>query len=207
MTSAAAPIGVVVAGGRAMRMGHRDKALLPLAGKPLLAHVLDRLAPQVAAIVLSANGDLSRYARFGLPAVADAPDGGRGPLAGVLTGMRWAANHRSGAHYLLTVPCDTPFLPRDLAEALRSALRQSGAEIACATSAGRTHPLCALWPVTMASSLAAALRKTPDLGVARWMYRSRVVEVTFPVEAVDPFFNANTQEDLSAAEEMARALA
>jgi molybdopterin-guanine dinucleotide biosynthesis protein A len=206
MTAAAGLIGVVVAGGRGTRMGGSDKALLPIAGRPMLAYVLDRLAPQVDHVVINAGGDPDRFADFGLPVVADDLESGRGPLAGVVAAMRWAAERDGSAPHVLTVPCDTPFLPRDLVSALRSALRRSAAEIACAASAGRTHPLCALWPVALASRLAAALDQNPSLGVARWMYQNRVVEVTFPVETIDPFLNVNSPEDLRRAEELVQAL-
>ena len=104
-------VGVLLAGGRASRMGGGDKCLLPLAGRPLLAHAIERMAPQVGALVLSANGDPARFGEFGLPVVADTFPGFQGPLAGLLAGMRWA--EARGATSVATAPADTPFFPRD----------------------------------------------------------------------------------------------
>jgi molybdenum cofactor guanylyltransferase len=142
-------VAVVLAGGQGRRMGAperggaegggTDKAMVLLAGRPLIAHVLARLAPQVAAIAISANGDPARFAAFALPVLADAPCGPGGPLAGLLAGARWAMAAHPGA-LLLSAPCDVPFLPADLVARLGA-----GRLPTCAASAGRLHPLVALW--------------------------------------------------------------
>ena len=105
---------LILAGGRSSRMGGGDKSLMPLHGRPMLAHVLDRIRPQVSSILINSNSDPALFAKFGLPVRADAMPGHLGPLAGLLTGMHWA--EEMSATHLLTVSCDTPFLPHDLAE-------------------------------------------------------------------------------------------
>jgi molybdopterin-guanine dinucleotide biosynthesis protein A len=140
VTAAPVPVvAVILAGGRGRRMGHVDKAMLTLAGKPLVMHVLARLAPQVAAVAISANGDPARFAAIPAPVLPDAPGGPEGPLAGLLAGARWAVGMHPGA-LLLSAPCDVPFLPADLVARLRAAPLP-----VCAASAGRLHPLVALW--------------------------------------------------------------
>jgi molybdopterin-guanine dinucleotide biosynthesis protein A len=191
------PVAVVLAGGLARRMGGGDKPLRLLAGRALLGHVLDRVCPQVRAVALSANGDPARFARWGLPVLADPLPGNLGPLAGVLAGMRWAA--ALGAADLLSVPADTPFLPADLVTRLAAARRAAGVPIACAASFGRTHPVVALWPTDLADALAAALR-----GGARqidhWTAGLGVASAVFAAAGGDPFFNVNSPEDLAEAE-------
>ena len=127
-------VGVVLAGGLARRMGGGDKGLLELAGRPTLDHVLERLRPQVRLCVLNANGDPGRFARWGLPVAADVLPDNPGPLVGVLTGMDWTVANLPGLEWIVTVPTDAPFLPRDLAARLLAAVQQEVAEMACATS-------------------------------------------------------------------------
>jgi len=188
---------VLLAGGRGRRMGGTDKALLTLAGRPMLAHVRDRISRQVHAMVINANGDPARFAALGLPVIPDTIPEFPGPLAGVLAGMRWAAAHHPAAADILSVPTDTPFLPADLAVRLCAQRRQP---IAVAASAGRLHPVVALWPVALADALEAALR-AGERKVQAWMRRQGLSEVAFTVPASgDPFANINTPDDLLAAE-------
>ena len=176
-------------------MGGGDKALLLLAGRKLLDHVLARVGPQVDEVVLNANGDPARFAAWGLPVLADGI--GAGPLAGVLAGLRWAQLHRPRAD-VLVVPTDTPFLPHDLVVRLRA--ERKTAALACASSGGRLHPVVGLWPVALADALAASLR-AGDRRVEAWMRQQGLAEVAFDVGAAgDPFANLNTPEDLAAAE-------
>ena len=199
--------GVVLAGGRATRMGGGDKCLLPVAGRPILSHVLDRLAPQVEAVILNANGDPARLAAFGLPVAADEDDSFAGPLAGVLAGMEAAAAR--GASHIVTAAGDTPFFPTDLAARLRAAAGEAETPLACAATpdeAGRLwdHPTFGLWPVALAADLRAALagglRK-----VVRWTDAHGCARAVFDAGPPDPFFNVNTPADLAAADAMARA--
>ena len=194
--------GVVLAGGQSRRMGGGDKGLLPLAGKAMLAHVIERLGPQVSAIVLNANGDPARFAAFDLPVIADTVTGFVGPLAGVLAGMRWSLAQAPQRRFIVTVPGDAPLIPRDLVTRLLAAVDGGSGKIALARSNGDLHPVIGLWPVALAADLEAALaggvRKVLD-----WTGRHGTVPVDFAptrragVE-IDPFFNANTPAELDA---------
>jgi molybdopterin-guanine dinucleotide biosynthesis protein A len=185
---------MILAGGRSRRMGGGDKGLLPFRGQPMLGHVIARLEPQVARLALNANGDAGRFARFGLPVVADGVTGFPGPLAGILAAMDWAASE--GGAWVVTVPCDIPFLPGDLVPRLLLASGE-GARAAIAASGGRDHPVAGLWPVTLAAGLRAALaggtRKVRD-----WTGGLDLGRAEFPVAAGDPFRNLNTPEDFTA---------
>ena len=180
-------------------MGGGDKPLRMLAGRSLLAHAIDRVAPQVAALMLNANGDAARLAGFGLPIIADPLPDFLGPLAGILAGLRWAQATHPGARDVLSVPTDTPFLPRDLVARL---LAGRGAQpLACAVSAGWTHPVIGLWPVALADALETALRGG-ERKIGAFSARHGVAEIDFGTVPFDPFFNVNRPEDLAAAEEM-----
>lgn len=196
--------GVILAGGLARRMGGGDKALLTVGGTPILARVAARLAPQCAALALSANGDPARFSVFGLRVLADSIDGYAGPLAGVLAGMDAAA--QAGARLLLSAPGDTPFLPADLVARLAQARVERGAEIAVAASGGRAHHTVALWPVALRDGLRHALTVEGERRVSAFIARHANVAVEWP-GAPDPFFNVNRPEDVVAAEEIARASA
>jgi len=196
------PIGVILAGGRAQRLGGVDKGLIEIAGRPILARLIDRLEPQCAALVLNANGDASRFARFGLPVVADEIEGFAGPLAGVLAGMDHAAKSFPSARDILTVPSDTPFVPEDLAARLAEA-RAAGAGIAVAASAGRAHHAVALWPLALAGELRRALARG-ERRVSGFIARHENIEAEWPALPCDPFFNVNRPEDLTEAEALAR---
>jgi molybdopterin-guanine dinucleotide biosynthesis protein A len=193
-------IGVLLAGGLARRMGGGDKCLRPLGGKPILAHVIERAKPQVETLVLNANGNPARFAGFGLPVAGDVMEGFAGPLAGVLTGMEWARDHRPDCPWIVTIATDTPFLPADLVARLRGALADAAADLACAASGGRTHPVFGLWPVRLAPALRAAMEEEALRKVDLWTARYRLTEVPFATEPVDPFFNTTRPEDLEAAE-------
>lgn len=194
-------VGVLLAGGRARRMGGGDKPLRLLAGRPLLDHVLDRARPQVAALAINANGDGSRFQRYGLPVVADVVDGFQGPLAGVLTGLEWAVRERPGVGWLASFATDAPFVPRDLVTRLAAAV-DAGADIACAASGGRDHPVFALWPVRLRDPLRWALITEGVRKIDQWTARYRLARVEFPTEPLDPFFNVNRPDDLAEAERL-----
>jgi molybdenum cofactor guanylyltransferase len=192
-------VGLLLAGGRSRRMGGGDKTLRLLGGRALLAHVIDRLRPQVAALVLNANGDPARFAGFDLPVVADGVPDFAGPLAGVLAGLDWTAAHRPEATHVASVATDAPFLPKDLVGRLVAALEEAGADLACAASGGRAHPVFGLWPVRLREDLRGALVAEGVRKVDLWTGRHRLVTVPFADRPVDPFFNANRPEDLDAA--------
>lgn len=195
-------VGLLLAGGLARRMGGGDKSLVPLAGRPLLAWVVERARPQVDVLVLNANGDPGRFAAFGLPVIADSVPGFAGPLAGVLAGLEWAASNAPDVRWVASIATDTPFFPVDLVARLREAAECQGADIACAASGGRTHPVFALWPVRLAPELRRALVDEGMRKIDAWTARYRVAEIPFPAEPVDPFFNLNTPVDVAEAERL-----
>ena len=183
-------------------MGGGDKALQPLGSATLLDHVIARLRPQCALLALNANGDPARFARFGLPVLADPLPDHPGPLAGVLAGLDWAAG--LGAEAIVTAAADTPFFPRDLAARLRQAARDEGKPIALAaapdeTGAPRRHPTFGLWPVALRDDLrrelAGGMRK-----IVLWASRHGAATALFEADAVDPFFNVNTPQDMARAQ-------
>jgi molybdopterin-guanine dinucleotide biosynthesis protein A len=206
MSPAATPVlGLLLAGGLARRMGGGDKSLREIGGRSLLAHVIERAQPQVERLVLNANGDLERFGGFGLPVIPDAVPGHAGPLAGVLAGLEWAARVVPAATHVMSLATDTPFFPHDLAARLQQALAAERAEIACAASGGRSHPVIALWPVSLAPALRTALVEEDLRKIDRFTARYRTVAVAFEDEAGDPFFNLNTPDDLALAEARLRA--
>jgi len=192
-------IGVLLAGGLARRMGGGDKPLRLIAGRPLLDRVIERLRPQVAGLVLNANGDPARFAAYGLPVVADSIPDFAGPLAGVLAGLDWAAANRPDCPMIVSVATDAPFLPTDLVARMARAIEAEGADLACAASGGQTHPVIGLWPVRLREDLRRALVEEGLRKVDVWTARYKLAVVPFPDRPVDPFFNANRPEDLDRA--------
>lgn len=197
--------GVLLAGGLSRRMGGGDKGLRRLGGRTVLERIIATVRPQVGPLVLNANGDPARFAGVGLPVVPDVVGGFAGPLAGVLTGLEWAADHAPGCRWVASFATDAPFLPADLVARLLRALEADGADIACARSAGRDHPVFGLWPVALAAALRAALVEEGVRKVGAWAGRHRLAFAEFPVEPVDPFFNTNRPEDLEEAERLVAA--
>jgi molybdopterin-guanine dinucleotide biosynthesis protein A len=195
-------VGVLLAGGQSRRMGGGDKSLRLLGGKTILARVIERARPQVAALVLNANGDPTRFADYGLPVAADVVEGYAGPLAGVLTGMEWARANVPEALWLASFATDAPFLPTDLVERLGEAVADEGADMACASSAGRSHPVFGFWPIALAGELRRAMVEQGVRKVDVWTARYRLVTVDFSTEPIDPFFNTNRPEDLEEAERL-----
>ncbi|WP_300012675.1 molybdenum cofactor guanylyltransferase MobA [uncultured Roseobacter sp.] len=196
------PLGVILAGGQATRMGGGDKGLLHLGGQSLLTRVIDRLEPQVAGLALNANGDPARFERYRLPVLPDSIEGFAGPLAGVLAGLDWAA--KQGAETIVTAAADTPFFPADLVPQLL--LASEGMEHPLVLSAtpdparGRVrHPTFGLWPVSLRDDLRGALQDGLRKVVV-WTDAHEGREALFPVTTFDPFFNVNTPEDLARAE-------
>lgn len=190
--------GVILAGGEARRMGGGDKCLLEAGGKSLLSRVIARTEPQVDRLVLNANGDPARFDAFGLPVAADMTPGQAGPLAGILAGMAWMRDAYPEGRWLLSVAGDTPLVPDDLARNLMAAAMDKGAPIAMASSAGRTHPVFALWSVDLRVDLEAALMEEGVRKVTAWAERHDVAVVDFTAMPGDPFFNVNTPDDLEA---------
>lgn len=193
-------VGILLAGGQARRMGGGDKGLRLIGGKPILDRVIARVRPQVRALALNANGDSERFSAYGLPVIADVIDGFAGPLAGVLTGLEWAKRNYPNAKFVATFPTDAPFLPTDLVVRLADDLTRQGADMACAVSGKRHHPVIGLWPVALADALRKAMSDEEIRKVDRWTERYSLAAVPFDSSPLDPFFNANRPEDLEAAE-------
>ena len=203
------PLGVILAGGLARRMGGGDKSLLSLgASSRVLDQVIARLGAQVDQMVLNANGDPARFDEFGLPVVADSLDGFLGPLAGVLAGLDYAADH--GFDHIVSVAADTPFFPTDLVSALDTASKHMDVPIALAATkieGGKTvrHPTFGLWPVALREDLRSALQNGLRK-VVLWTDQHGVETHVFGSGEIDPFFNINTPEDLELANKMMETL-
>jgi molybdenum cofactor guanylyltransferase len=202
MVTANPIIGVLLAGGQSRRMGGVDKVLQTLGGRPLLAHAVDRLQPQVSALILNANGDETRLASFGLPVVPDRIGGFAGPLAGIHAGLVWVKANRPGIDHVVTVAADTPFFPTNLVARFLAAKKdQTTLLVAC--SEGGMHPVFGLWPVAMAPLLEESLKRGERTASA-FVEGQRAIEVFFPKaeiagRLIDPFFNINRPEDLAEA--------
>ena len=194
---------VVLAGGLGRRMGTGDKPMREIGGRTILDHVIARLEPQCDGLLLNANGDPERFARFGLPVVADTVVGYPGPLAGILTALEWVAGNRPQVEWVVSVAGDCPFLPRDLVDRLHQARLADDAELAVAASGGQSHPVIGLWKVALRDELRHALVDEELRKIDRWTARYRLATASWPVDPVDPFFNANTVDDLREAERLA----
>jgi molybdopterin-guanine dinucleotide biosynthesis protein A len=180
--------GVILAGGAARRMGGVDKGLMELGGRPLIEWVIDRLAPQVGRLLINANRNRERYAAYGYPVVADAMTGFQGPLAGVA-----AALAAVDTPWILTLPCDGPDPPPDLAERLAAALRAEAAELAVASDGRLVQPVHALIPVALAQDLRAFLA-AGERKVGRWYARHRAARADFS-DRPGCFANINSDEE------------
>jgi molybdopterin-guanine dinucleotide biosynthesis protein A len=188
------PLGVVLAGGLARRMGGGDKARLRIGGRTIIERVLARLKPQCAALILNANGDPARFADTGLAVVPDSVPDFAGPLAGILAGLDWAAREAPDVADIVSVPGDCPFLPEDLVARLSAARTREAAPLACARSGEWRHPVVGLRHALVAEGL----RK-----IEAWTARHGVAVADWPAVPVDPFFNINTPDDAAEAERIA----
>src|SRR4051794_30764531 len=184
-------------------MGGGDKALRLLAGVALLERVIERMRPQVETLVLNANGDPARFAATGLPVVPDSVPDFAGPLAGILAGLDWAAEHAPELEWIASVPGDCPFLPRDVVARLHQARAAVRTPLACARSGEWRHPVVGLWPVTLREDLRRALLDEGLRKIEIWTARHGVAIAEWPDQPIDPFFNVNTPEDAAAAERLA----
>ncbi|MBL6599683.1 MAG: molybdenum cofactor guanylyltransferase MobA [Alphaproteobacteria bacterium] len=194
--------GVLLAGGQSRRMGGGDKCLRMLGTRTILDHILERVRPQVSSLVLNANGDPARFDGFKLPVAQDSVEGFAGPLAGVLAGLDWAAEHAPDCEWLASFATDAPFQPPDLVERLLEAMQSEGADLACAASEGRHHPVFGLWPLRLREDLRAAMIEEDIRKVDLWTARHRLAVAAFDVAEIDPFFNANRPDDLETAAQL-----
>ena len=197
------PLGVVLAGGLARRMGGGDKARLRIGGRTIIERVLARLKPQCAALILNANGDPARFADTGLAVVPDSVPDFAGPLAGILAGLDWAAQNAPAIEWLASVPGDCPFLPGDLVKRLSATRAAAGVPLACARSGEWRHPVVGLWPVALRGDLRQALVAEGMRKIEAWTARHGVAVADWPAVPVDPFFNINTPDDAAEAERIA----
>ncbi len=198
---AGATLGVILAGGLATRMGGGDKGLKTVGGRSILSRVIARIGPQVSRLTINANGDPARLAAFGLPVLADDIPDYAGPLAGVLAAMDFA--EANGMARVLSVAADSPFLPVDLGRRLSAAMEASDARVAVAHSGGWAQPTIALWDAALRHDLRRALAEEGLRKIDRFSARYPGASAEWPVQPYDPFFNANTPDDLALAEEIA----
>ena len=199
------PPAVILAGGKATRMGGGDKGLRTIGGKPLLDHVLDRIRPQSGPIALNANGDAARFADYGLPVLPDTLPDHPGPLAGVLAGLDWAA--ANGHDAIVTAAADTPFFPADLVDRLQQAAGPSGLALAATREGDKIwrQPTFGLWPVALRDDLRDALQNGLRK-IVMWTDQHDAGLAIFDTDPVDPFFNVNTPDDITEAERLLEAL-
>ncbi|MBR0816008.1 molybdenum cofactor guanylyltransferase MobA [Bradyrhizobium diazoefficiens] len=195
--------GVLLAGGLARRMGGGDKPMRTIGGRTILERVIARLSPQCSRLILNANGDPARFAAFGLQVVPDDVPGFPGPLAGILAALDWTAANLPEIAWVLSAAGDCPFLPRDLVARLHEARQRENAELAVAASGDQSHPVIGLWRVALREELRHALVVEDLRKIDRWTARYPLATVTWPTEPLDPFFNANTVEDVTEAERLA----
>lgn len=200
MTVETRPLGLILAGGRARRMGGGDKTRLAVGGVPIRDRIVTRLKPQCRQLLVSARA--RRGAPRGITVIVDdVVDAG--PLAGILAGLDWAAEHAPDVATIVTVPGDCPFIPLDLVERLEEARRAERQPLACASSGDWTHPVVGLWPVDLRHELRHALTIEGVRKVDEWTQRRGVAVADWPVEPLDPFFNINTPDDVETANRLA----
>jgi molybdopterin-guanine dinucleotide biosynthesis protein A len=198
------PLGLILAGGLARRMGGGDKGLIKIDTETILDRALSRMKPQCSEMIINANGDPSRFAFTGLPVVPDDIPDFAGPLAGVLAGLDWAAKNAPGTEYVMSAPGDCPFLPRELVQRLQEARLKQNKPLACAKSGDWRHPVVGLWPVALRGDLRHALMEENLHKIEIWTARHGVAIAEWPDQPIDPFFNVNTPEDAARANEIAR---
>jgi molybdopterin-guanine dinucleotide biosynthesis protein A len=184
-------------------MGGGDKPMRQIGGRTILDRLIARLKPQCDGLVLNANGDPARFAAFGLPVIADTVADFPGPLAGILAALDWAATNRPQISWVLSAAADCPFLPRDLVARLHRARAEENAQLAVAASGAQSHPVIGLWSVSLREELRHALVVEDVRKIDRWTARYKLATVTWPTEPLDPFFNANTLDDIAEAERLA----
>ena len=196
-------LGLVLAGGLARRMGGGDKARIKIGGSSILQRVLACLTPQCSRVIINANGDPARFADTGLPVVADSVPDFAGPLAGILAGLDWAAANAPAVEWLVSVPGDSPFLPKNLVARLHDTRASSNVPLACARSGEWRHPVVGLWPVALRENLRHALVDENLHKIELWTTRHGIAIAEWPTAPFDPFFNVNTPKDAAQAEAIA----
>ncbi len=195
-------VGVILAGGQSRRFGGGDKFVRELNGEALVDRVIERVRPQTGQMIISSNTETPYLTKFELPIVADTIQGYAGPLAGILSGMEWTRENAPECEWIVSFPSDAPFVPLDcVAQMLEQAVADN-AEIVCASSGGRTHPVCALWWVDLADNLRQAMMEEEMRKIDLWTARHQLSVREFSDQPFDPFFNINHPEDLEQAEKI-----
>jgi molybdopterin-guanine dinucleotide biosynthesis protein A len=184
-------------------MGGGDKPMRQIGGRTILERVIARLKPQCDGLILNANGDPARFSAFGLPVISDNVADFPGPLAGILAALDWMAANRPNVDWIASAAADCPFLPRDLVTRLYQGLSEQDAQLAVAASGGQSHPVIGLWRVGLREELRHALVVEDLRKIDRWTARYKLATVSWPTTPLDPFFNANTVEDIAEAERLA----
>lgn len=200
MTASHNTVGVILAGGRARRMGGVDKTFVKLGGEALIARAMARASLQVGELLINANGDPSRFAKFGVPVFSDSIDGFLGPVAGILAGLEWMREHRPDARWLASFACDCPFFPHDMVERLIDKAQSENALVAVAASGERHHPVFAVWNASIPATSQGVLKDQDMRKMDNFVACFANTRVLFPSEPIDPFFNINTPDDLQRAE-------
>src|SRR5262249_27484518 len=195
-----ATLGLVLAGGLARRMGGGDKALIKVGGVAILDRVLERLRGACQTIVLNANGDPARFARYGLPVIADSVPDFAGPLAGILAGLDWAAAHAPGTEWVVSVPGDCPFLPSDLVDRLHAVRVEAGTALACARWGDWRRPVVGPWRVAVRGDRRPALTVEDLRKIDSRTARHGVAIASWSDQPIDPFFNVNPPDDVATAD-------
>lgn len=195
-------VGIILAGGQSRRFGGGDKFLKKLNGKLLIDHVVDRLQLQTSELIINSNSDPILFKTQDLPVVPDSIQGFAGPLAGVLTGMEWVQKNKPEHQWIASFPSDSPFIPLNCVKKLQLCALKEKADIVCAASGGRTHPVCAIWRVSLARNLREAMLNEGIRRIDVWTSRHQLSSVNFPHEPYDSFFNINRPEDLARAKEI-----
>jgi molybdopterin-guanine dinucleotide biosynthesis protein A len=193
-------IGLILAGGQARRMGGVDKALLMLRGQTLIERAVAGAKPQVSELIINANGDVSRFARLGVPVISDRIQGFLGPLAGILAGLEWMRENRPDANFMASFACDCPFFPTDMVRRLLKTLQTEKASVAIAASGTRHHPVFALWSAAIEETSESVLKDRGLRKMDDFVDTLPNARVVFSSDLVDPFFNVNTPDDLARAE-------
>ena len=200
MTASHNTVGVILAGGRARRMGGVDKTFVKLGGEALIARAMARASLQVGELLINANGDPSRFAKFGVPVFSDSIDGFLGPVAGILAGLEWMREHRPDARWLASFACDCPFFPHDMVERLIDKAQSENALVAVAASGEQHHPVFAVWNASIPATSQGVLKDQDMRKMDNFVACFANTRVLFPSEPIDPFFNINTPDDLQRAE-------
>ena len=194
-------VGVILAGGLARRMGGGDKSMLQLGGRRILDYVIESAQNQLDTVIINANGDPDRFAKFNLPVQADIVPGFAGPLAGVVSAMAWVTQNQPNATHIITLAADTPFFPADYVTRMLELMQLKDQRLACASYQGRTQPVFGLWPVDLFDDLYKALVEDDIRKVDRFTAPYGVADVAFDELTSNPFFNVNKPEDIELGEQ------